>query len=458
MIRIARPPRAAVLAALFLAPLAHAADGVRVALFQTDATPPLGTPLCGGGVLPAQRVNDPLGARGIAILPDGQAPIVLCAVDWLGIANASHDAWRAALAGAAGTTPDRVAVHTLHQHDAPFADDTTDALLKPHGMGGLTFDPRFADAARRNAAEALRAALQNPIPVDGVGVGAAAVEKVASNRRILGPDGKVRGVRWTACKDPELRAEPEGVIDPAARVLSLWRGDTPVAALTYYATHPQSFYNTGAVSADFVGMARDAREAAAGFPHIHFNGAGGNVGAGKYNDGSPGNRPVLAARLEAGLRAAWEATARAPLRAGDVAWRTVPARLPRRAEVTGDAMRAMLDDPDLRQGERIRAARELAWIQRGGQAIEIACLALGSARVLHLPGELFVEYQLAARDMAPGRFVCMAAYGDYAPGYIGTAVSYDEGGYETGLYTSRTAPEVEGVLMSALRALLVEAE
>ena len=30
-----------------------------------------------------------------------------------------------------------------------------------------------------------------------------------------------------------------------------------------------------------------------------------------------------------------------------------------------------------------------------------------------MPGELFVEYQLAAQQMRPNDFVAMAAYGDY---------------------------------------------
>ena len=70
-----------------------------------------------------------------------------------------------------------------------------------------------------------------------------------------------------------------------------------------------------------------------------------------------------------------------------------------------------------------------------------------------MPGELFVEYQLAAERMRPRDFVAMAAYADYGPGYIGTAIAYTQGGYETGP-PSKTAPEVEGVLTAALRRLL----
>jgi len=48
----------------------------------------------------------------------------------------------------------------------------------------------------------------------------------------------------------------------------------------------------------------------------------------------------------------------------------------------------------------------------------------------------------------------MAAYGDYGPGYIGTAAAYPEGGYETGPTASSVAPEVELVLLSAMRNVL----
>lgn len=74
--------------------------------------------------------------------------------------------------------------------------------------------------------------------------------------------------------------------------------------------------------------------------------------------------------------------------------------------------------------------------------------------MLHLPGELFVEDQLAAREMRPDLFVALAAYGDYAPGYIGTEISYSQGGYETSPLASLVAPGVERVLKEAIQQLL----
>ena len=110
-----------------------------------------------------------------------------------------------------------------------------------------------------------------------------------------------------------------------------------------------------------------------------------------------------------------------------------------------------------KQLDRLKAARNIAWARRAteGPAITIARLRIGPIDVLQMPGELFVEYQLAAQKMRPESFVCMAAYGDYGPGYIGTAIAYTQGGYETGSRNvSRVAPRVEPILMEAMQELL----
>ena len=97
-----------------------------------------------------------------------------------------------------------------------------------------------------------------------------------------------------------------------------------------------------------------------------------------------------------------------------------------------------------------------------GRRIAIGCLQLGHAHVLSMPGELFVEYQLAAQGMvAKDKEVMMAAYGDYGPGYIGTEAAYSYGPlcYETAQGppprgTSRVASTTEHVLMTAMQSLL----
>ena len=73
--------------------------------------------------------------------------------------------------------------------------------------------------------------MPNAQPVTQIGFGRAEVKEVASNRRILGPDGKVRVTRYTATKDPAVRAEPEGTIDPEVSLISFWNGEAPVVVL-----------------------------------------------------------------------------------------------------------------------------------------------------------------------------------------------------------------------------------
>jgi len=449
-------PRCLLIACWLTVTAAVAAAPLRVATFQADATPPVGAPLCNGLVPPARKIVTPLSARGIILLGAGQ-PIVLCAMDWVGIANESHDAFRQALAAAAKTTVDRVTLHSLHQHDAPGSDFATERLLAAQGLARLYSDAEFDRRVIERLATAARAAAEKAEPVTQVGLGSGTVSEVASNRNILGPNGRVAIQRNSAGgRNPAARAAPEGTIDPQVRLVSFWNGERALAALTYYATHPQSYYGKGDVNWDFVGLARELREKALpGVVHIHFNGAGGNVAAGKYNDGSPAMRPILAERLAAGMRTAWEKQQKTSLAAANVGWSIQEVALPVRSTLKEAELRAKLADPRVEKAMRLRAARDLVFVQRmeSGRKIPVTCLRLGAARVLHLPGELFVEYQLAAQSLRPGEFVAMAAYGDLGPGYIGTQSAYERGGYETGI-VSRVAPSVEGVLTDAIGKLL----
>ena len=436
--------------------LAFADDFVRVATFDVDATPPLGSAMAYD---PVKRVDElTLRCRGIVIL-GAEEPIVLCAVDWIGIANEGHDAFRSALAEAAGTVPARVAVHALHQHDAPGCDFTAEKIIRELGLQGYSrFDGNFHRLVMQRASEAIRTALPNAKKTTHFGFGEAMVKEVASNRRVaVGPDGKVGSMRGSSCKVPSLVALPEGLIDPNVSLLGFWNEDTPVAILTSYACHPQSYYRLGIPSPDFPGIARFIRGQDLNVAlHVHFNGAGGNIAAGKYNDGSQPKRMILANRLADGMREAYEKSTRVSLSSKDLGWNSEPVSLPVATHLNQADIVTKLKGTDPKG--YISLADQLAWLERvqSGHKIDVTCLRVGDVRMLHLPGELFVEYQLAAKAMRPDLHVMMAAYGDYGPGYIGTAASYPEGGYETGPTSSSVAPEVEAVLMKAMKRVLGE--
>lgn len=430
------------------------AQTLKVGVFAVDASPPLGSPVA---YAPAKKIVDPLSARGIVILSDDQ-PIVLCAVDWLGIANEGLEAWRKKLAKAAKTTVDRVAVHALHQHDGARCDFTSEKILRKYGLGGTRYDMDFLRATIQRAAAAVKQATRTAQPVTHIGIGQAQVEKVASNRRILGDDGKVSIIRWSKTSDPAAIAAPEGLIDPWLKAVSFWNEDQALAVLTYYATHPQSYYGQGEVTCEFVGIARNLREKALGVPHVHFNGAGGNITAGKYNDGSVERRPVLTRRMEAAMEAAWNETAKTAIASQELDWKTADVLLPPGKHLVEKELVAQLQDPEVEADWKMYVAKHLAWLRRtqAGKMVTISALRLGKVHLLHLPGELFIEYQLAAQKMRPDEMVCTAAYGEYGMGYIGTTEAYSQGGYETSERASRVAPEVEKVLMEAIGKVLMQ--
>lgn len=430
-------------------------DGeLRLSTFAADVTVPPGHPLMGGGVAPASEVVDPLEARGLVLLGSG-GPIVMAAVDWCEIRNDAYERWRSALAEAAGTEPGRVLVASVHQHDAPVADLAAQRRLEEAGRPGRVCDREFHEEAVGRVAAALRAGLGAARRVTHVGTGRARVEGVGSNRRYLDRDGRPAFGRTSATRDAWARSQPEGTIDPWLKTLSFWDGERPVAALSVYATHPMSYYGRGGVSADFVGMARRARqEAEPGVFQVYFSGCSGNVTAGKYNDGSPEDRATLAGRVERAMRGAWEATTRHRL--GEVGFRTTPLRLEPRdgpGFTAADLEARLRDDP--RPFGQCLAALGLSWRERAdaGATIDVPAVDLGPAQVVLLPGESYVEYQLRAQGLRPDSFVLAIGYGECATGYVPTERAFAEGDTNLGDWCW-VAPGCESRMEAALRRAL----
>lgn len=411
---------------------ARATDaGFELATFRADVTPPVGEPLVCGFVDPTATIEHPLSARGVIVRAAG-ASCVLCALDWEVLIGEAHDLFRERLARAVRTTASRVAVQCLHLHTAPGIDSNVVKMLervpKPPRHATLAFLER---AVERTAAAAGQATAKFQ-RVTQVGTGWAPVDRVASSRRVLRPDGTI-AARMSKTTDLNLRKEPEGLIDGFLRTVSFFSDGRPLAHLHYYATHPQSYYYDARVSYDVPGLARERLEKESGVFQVYFTGCAGNVTLGKYNDGTPEGRQAMAGRVYDGMAAAVEKTRRAT--AGPAAWKTAPIRFPLRSEklFSEEHRRAVLMDPGKPPVERIKAAMVLSFIERvrSGRPIEVSALHIGDVRILHLPGEPFIQYQLWAQERAPEKFVAVAGYGDGGPSYICTDRAYkDRGGYE----------------------------
>lgn len=428
-------------------------EELKLATFSADVTVPEGHGMMGGAWL-SKRVIDPLEAHGI-ILIQGQRRVVWVSVDWCEIRNEAYQQWQETLARAVDTEPDNVCITTIHQHDAPVADLEAERILRQRKLNATVCDLKFHRTALDRVFFAARTALRTVRPVSHLGMGQAKVDKVASNRRYVMPDGTLRFDRTSSTRNAFAIEAQEGLIDPWLKTLSFWDHDRALAALSFYAVHPMSHYGKGDVSADFPGLARRARQAA--LPQvrqIYCSGCSGNITAGKYNTGAPENRAVLAGRLEEAMSIAWRKTRKRPVEG--FSFRSVAVEFaPRSSPGFGlEDLERKLDTEKV-PFQLCLAALALSWRRRLAQAnpIRIPTLDFGAAQMVLCPGEAYLEFQLAAQSLVPGGFVCVAGYGDGATGYIPTAKHLEEKDPNLGDW-SWVDPGAEAKLLEAIKASL----
>jgi hypothetical protein len=433
--------------------ISSAAPGFRVATFSADVTVPLGHGMMGGS-WKSKSIADPLEAHGFVLLGSGK-PIVVVALDWCEIRNDAYFRWQEVLATTAETTPERVMISTVHQHDAPVADLEAESILRTRGLQGSVCDPAFHEVAVQRVATALRNALPSSRTITHLGIGAAQVINVASNRRYITPHGAVRFDRGSRTTDPIAIEASEGLIDSWLKTLSFWDNETPLLAVSAYATHPMSYYGDGEVSADFPGIARRLRQKETPeVAQIYVTGAGGNITAGKYNNGTHENRHALAGRIHKAMSEAWAATVKTDLT--NVTFKSeVLSLAPRQSPgfTTEDLEKKLT--PGTAPFQQCLAAMGLSWRKRleTGRPIKIPCLDFGTAQWLLLPGESYVEFQLLAQRMRPDKFVFISGYGDGATGYIPTERHIEESDSNLSDWCW-VAPGSESKLFTAIRKLL----
>ena len=429
---------------------------LRLATFRFDVTPPEGHSLCGGWIRPVVGVDDPLEAMGYVLLGIGK-PIVVCAVDWTGLANSAHIQWRKALADAAKTTIDRVAVQCVHQHNAPFACMDAQAIVQEQGDLPDIVNPVFFDRCLKNAGDAVTKSLKKTTPVTHIAHGEARVEKVAANRRIIGLNGKLISQRGSSSRKPEHHRFPEGLIDPMLKTVAFYNGNKKLVASHFYACHPMSYYGDGRVSADFCGLARRRmQKQAPECLHLYFNGCGGNIGAGKYNNGSKEARIELTQRMFDGITTS-NATLKPEL-IRSFAWETEDILPPLDPRFNEEQLLVGIRNKTNRVVARNRPSYTVAFIRRvkEGIPITLSSLHVNDISMLHLPAESFIEYQLRAQAIAPNRFVACAAYGDGGPWYIPVKEAYPQGGYAVGV--AWCSSQIDPLMSNGIQTLLSKAE
>ncbi|MSS71432.1 MAG: hypothetical protein EXS64_08075 [Candidatus Latescibacteria bacterium] len=374
-----------------------------------------------------REIAVPLTARVVYLEePDGEGPVLLAMADHTGFTRQSDRRMRNAIAQALDLSPLRVRINVTHNHTAPDADQTVQELLAPFDLHhvSLPWLDRMEAALRARAS-------RRPVTVHA---GLAPVERLSSNRSVRRPDGTI-ATRFGVAS-PELQAAPEGLIDPDVGVLSL-RGEDgrPVVTLLNYACHVTSLKGRGEViHPDFPHYALEIVERETGGPGFFLQGAAGNVGPGKYADGSVEGAQVLGARLAEGALAALgrlPPCAPAPLRLES--WEetvSLDPELPSSDEARAQLAEAARSD---RGTETWRRAAMLQVVAdpEAARRPELFLLRGGDWCLAGLPAESFAEFGLSIRAASPTPFTLVGAYYDCTLWYIPTYKSFRDGGYES---------------------------
>lgn len=401
-----------------------------------------------------REVAAPLGGR-VVYLEEagGEGPVVLAMADHIGFTRKADRRMRDAIAGAVGVARSRVLLNASHNHAAPAADLATQEILDGFGHHFLSYgwldrmEAAFVDAARRAKAE------RRPARVEA---GMAPVEQVGAVRSVRQPDGRV-ATRYGVAP-PELQAAPEGLVDPDVVVLCL-RGEDgrPVVSIFNYACHVTALRQRGEViHPDFPHFALEVIERETGGPGFFLQGAAGNVGTGKYADGTLEGSKVLGERLARGVLEAL---------AHSVSCGAGPLRLKGWKEVVElDSGLPSVGETRCQLAELLASSPRRAWMPcamlqviedpDAARCCELFLLNGGDWCLACLPAESFVEFGLAIRASSPALFTLVGGYYDCTLWYIPTWKSMRDGGFESqGGWRYTAAGAGEQLARSVIRRL-----
>lgn len=393
-----------------------------------------------------QEPRDPLFAR-LFMLEDENSTALIVSLDYGGLYCSAHDLWRKELADALNIPQNRVILHCLHQHDAPFVNIEASKLLDVE-LDWSWFDKVKVDV--RNAAAALRGKLT---AVSEIGWSETRIHGYASNRRVLTEDGNI-SVRWSRCADEKVRNKPVGSIDPMLRTLAFFgENGNMLAAWSFYATHPQVANEGKRFSADAPGEAMNLLKER--FPQVQnsfFNGCFGNVTAGKYSStvDLEGNirhfGKLIADAVTKNLQAMEH------VKVDSFEWQQEVFEFPVRHFSQEDIAERAAMSPVV--AAAMAAGQEYGRLNGEEYAIEM--LKLGDVKIIFLNGELFIEYQLFAQGLIPDEKLAIAGNCGDTFYYIGSASDLsDPAGYEVKSFC-RVMPEFESIFKNTLRNMLAE--
>lgn len=397
---------------------------------RRDITPPLGVPNVLGVTCFVEEIWDPLYVTA-SVLKNGGECAVIIGADLCVFYQAPYREICAAVNSALGVPPERVVLNTSHTHSSAVIGTELQEIMDPYGIKVIDLD--YVKYVKRQIVAAAKEAMDHVRPAR-LHVGRGRVERVASNRRPKFPDGKT--VHRYGQPPEELRALPEGLIDPEVLVVRVVDLDgKPLGAFSSYACHPTAAGGSchGWVSADYVGVGRRQIEAAlAGAPCLFLQGCAGNIGTGKWVTGNPRqDAEAMGRRFADGALEALEKAEPVTVNSLSMTHLDLPIALD--PFPTMEELRRRLEETIKENDWMMIAHGDAMVLARRLQDFEharVSGIALGELAIACLPAEVFVEFGLNIKHLSPFRHTLVCAYNDNSLQYIPTAAAFPDGEFE----------------------------
>lgn len=465
----------------------HEINPLRAGAAMIDITPPLGTHLAGSGAgehRPAETVLDPLFAKAI-VFESGGRRVCMVILDLTIVTQDYTDRIRAAIAERTGIPPEAVMVQATQTHSAP-------------SMGYFMLDPDFrletneqneylrgAERAYgdRAAAAAVEAAVEaaDRLQPASIGLGRGVLGDLAFNRRGIRRDGTIT---MPAPLGREKRpfgnvdvCYLEGPMDPEVGVCCVQGLDKrPLAFLLHYTCHPVNAFSHRdtyrAISADWPGAwTREMQQVfASDAVPLVVNGCCGNINPRHPFDSDylPDHQRMgreltgMTERIVHSMAFDNEAALAFNVENVLLPFREIPVE--RLREV--DAILSESPEPPRGANGQVDPRWFRAASTRSGElcrkrdaefSYEIQAFRIGDLCVIGLPGEPFVEGQLALKTNSPAPYLFPAHLTTHYVGYLPTRAAYERGGHEANedvTYWAKLAPGCLETAVESARTLV----
>jgi len=404
-----------------------------------DISPGAGLELGGYPHFPRNNtgVHDPLHASCI-FLDDGKSKIAIIALDILFYSKKHVASIRERIERETGIPHLNIMVSCSHTHSGPWASGRLDIDSL---MSGVKQDEEYVNSLNGKIVSIVKEAVAN-----------AFVAKIGYSK---GHCGREQGIGGN-------RREIGGPCDPLVSVLSVAdRYGSVKAALVNYTLHPTVIHEDSAVvTADYPGYIRKyLKSALPGMNLLFTQGASGNQSSRYFRQGQSYDEAerigYAIGREAASVLGGIEYKENAALFAVSEEVAIELRSLPTKDEMLQKVSEAKEEYERLRRVNaqylevqnanlKLLGAEDLlGYIQmfEQGQKIElyedekeaeVQVLGIGDARIVGLPGEVFVEFGLEIKKQSPYPFTVISEIANGClPGYVCTREAYAAGGYET---------------------------